>query len=347
MTVNLLSMLHTDDLPAYRAPKWLPGGNAQTIYPYLLNRASSICYRRERWELKDGDFIDVDWLDGKSEKPLVVILHGLEGGSRSHYVLSIMRLLQILQWRGAIIHFRGCSGYPNRLPRAYHAGDSAEIDWMLRKIVVGKQSVHNPRCYVVGVSLGGNALLKWLGEQGDQAREFVAGVVAVSTPIDLSAAGKALDSGFNRVYARHFLTTLKCKAVDKSKRFSGLLNIKAVMACNSLYEFDNLVTAPLHGFRDTEDYWQQSSSKQWLGHIQVPTLLINARNDPFLPEHALPTTAEISTFVSLDFPDQGGHVGFIHGVFPGKLEWLPTKIVHFFSRNCLDGSGIYVSDNLS
>lgn len=343
---DTLTMTEIDCFPAYRAPKWLLGGNAQTIYPYLLSRKLSVCYRRERWELEDGDFIDVDWLDGKPDKPLVVLLHGLEGGSHSHYALSIMRLLQVMRWRGAVIHFRGCSGYPNRLPRAYHAGDSAEIDSMMRRVVMTNRFVGNSRCYVIGVSLGGNALLKWLGEQGERAKAMVAGAVAVSTPVDLAAAGNTLDSGFNRIYTQHFLASLKRKAVDKNRCFPGLLDIKAVMACNSLYEFDNLVTAPLHGFRNTEDYWQQSSSKQWLNHIRVPTMLINARNDPFLPEHALPVTGDIAPFVSLEFPDQGGHVGFIHGTFPGKLEWLPKKILHFFLQDCSSGDGSNMSDSL-
>lgn len=346
MMADVLTMPEADRLLPYRAPKWLLGGNAQTIYPYLLNRRLPVYYRRERWELEDGDFIDVDWLDGQPDKPLVVLLHGLEGGSRSHYALSIMRLLQTMRWRGAVIHFRGCSGDPNRLPRAYHAGDSAEIDWMLHKVVVANHSVHDSRCYVIGVSLGGNALLKWLGEQGEQANELIAGAVAVSTPVDLAAAGNALDSGFNWVYTQHFLASLKRKVVDKNRHFPGLLDIKAVMECKSLYEFDNLVTAPLHGFRNTEDYWQQSSSKQWLSHIRAPTLLINARNDPFLPEHALPVASDISAFISLEFPDQGGHVGFIHGTFPGKLEWLPRKILHFFLQDCSSGNDSDTPDSL-
>src|SRR5690606_33392063 len=144
--------------------------------------------------------------------------------------------------------------------------------------------------------------------------------------------------GFNRVYTRHFLTSLKHKALSKNRQFPGLLDIRAVTACKTLYEFDNLVTAPLHGFRNTDDYWRQSSSKPWLTSVQVPTLLINARNDPFLPASVLPRQADVSSFVSLEFPEQGGHVGFMHGAFPGKLEWLPQRIVRFFSS--LDGSGV-------
>ncbi|HRQ05508.1 MAG TPA: alpha/beta fold hydrolase [Nitrosomonas halophila] len=331
--MNDLSLLASvEQLLPYTAPKWLPGGNAQTIYPYFLNTNPAISYRRERWELDDGDFIDIDWLDGRANKPLVVLLHGLEGSSRSHYALSIMHVLQTLNWRGAVVHFRGCSGSPNRLPRAYHAGDSAEIDGILRRMTGHDSAVsQHPPCYVVGVSLGGNALLKWLGEQGMQANKLIAGAVAVSVPLDLAAAGKALDAGFNRIYTQHFLVSLKRKVLDKHKRFPGLLDVQAVAACKTLYEFDNLVTAPLHGFRNTDDYWRKSSSKPWLGQIRVPTLLLNACNDPFLPAHVLPGQADVSSCVTLDFPAQGGHVGFMHGAFPGKLEWLPQRIMRFLS----------------
>lgn len=316
----------------YVAPPWLPGGHAQTIYPYLLARPV-IGYRRERWELDDGDFIDIDWLDNTSSAPLVVLFHGLEGSSGSHYVVSTMTLLRELGWRGAVVHFRGCSGSPNRLPRAYHAGDSTEIDLVLRRINAKNQrSGCKAPIYAVGVSLGGNALLKWLGEQGSQACQILNGVVAVSVPVDLAAAGKALASGFNLLYTRHFLDTLKRKALEKIDCFPGLLDPAAVAACSTLYEFDNLVTAPLHGFRNTEDYWDRSSSKPWLKHIEVPTLIINAINDPFMPAHALPRPTAVSSMVVLEFPDQGGHVGFLDSPFPGRLIWLPERIVSFFGE---------------
>lgn len=315
----------------YIAPKWLLGGNAQTIYPYFLNPSPKVAYQRERWELADGDFVDVDWLAGPSDKPLVVMFHGLEGGSRSHYSLSIMNQLREQNWRGAVIHFRGCSGQPNRLPRAYHAGDSMEIDWMLRRIV--HQCELQKSCiplYVIGISLGGNALLKWLGEQGDQVTSLITAAASVSAPLDLAAAGKALDAGFNQFYTRHFLSSLRRKALEKQKRFPGLLDARAIAAATSLYEFDNHVTAPLHGFRHTEEYWNKSSSKPWLRHIQVPTLVLNARNDPFMPAHVLPEREKVSSMVLLEFPEQGGHVGFMQGTFPGQLSWLPQRIIRFF-----------------
>ncbi|HJT52103.1 MAG TPA: alpha/beta fold hydrolase [Nitrosospira sp.] len=316
----------------YIAPRWLRGGHAQTIYPYLLPRPV-IGYRRERWELEDGDFIDIDWLDNPANAPLVVLFHGLEGSSGSHYVLSTMALLQKLGWRGAAVHFRGCSGSPNRLPRAYHAGDSTEVGSVLRRISTrNDQSSPNAPIYAVGASLGGNILLKWLGEQGSVACQILDGAVAVSVPVDLAAAGKSLASGFNLLYTRHFLGTLKGKALGKLDCFPGLFDSAAVAACRTLYEFDNLVTAPLHGFRNAEHYWESSSSKPWLIDIKVPTLIVNAVNDPFMPAYALPGKADVSSMVVLDFPDEGGHVGFLDSPFPGRLTWLPERIVSFFGE---------------
>lgn len=321
---------HCVSAKPYVAPTWLPGGNAQTIYPFLLSSLPLISYRRERWELDDGDFIDIDWLDNLVDSPLVVLFHGLEGGSCSHYARSIMGTLRDKGWRGVVVHFRGCSGSPNRLPRAYHAGDSEEIDWILRRICkLNKSPRSTTPIYAVGISLGGNALLKWLGEQGKQACNILDGAVTVSAPLDLVASGQALDSGFNRFYTRHFLSTLKQKAFEKYDRFPGLFDTAAVAACNTLYQFDNLITAPLHGFRDTDEYWSLSSSKPWLKYVQVPTLIINARNDPFMPEPVLPTPDNVSLAVTLEFPKQGGHVGFLNSPFPGKLTWLPGRIIEF------------------
>ena len=292
-------------------------------------------YQRERLELDDGDFIDIDWLDNSIDRPLVIMFHGLEGGSSSHYARSIMGLFQELGWRGAVVHFRGCSGTPNRLPRAYHAGDSEEIDRILHKIIEKNQSLgSNARLYVIGISLGGNALLKWLGEQGKKACHIIDGAVTVSVPLDLAAAGKALDSGFNRLYTQHFLGTLKKKVLKKLDDFPGLFDAVAVAKCTTLYQFDNLVTAPLHGFSNTDEYWALSSSKPWLKHIQVPTLVINARNDPFMPSSSLPAQTDVSCSVSLEFPAEGGHVGFLSSPFPGNLTWLPERVVRFFDNQC-------------
>ncbi|HRB29147.1 MAG: alpha/beta fold hydrolase [Nitrosomonas sp.] len=324
--------LHT--ISTYSPPIWLPGGNLQTIYPYAFKPVRLFQYRRERWELDDGDFVDVDWVDGAVHSPLVVFFHGLEGNSSSHYIVSTINSLKRHHWSSVVIHFRGCSGVPNRLPRAYHAGDSAEIEQMLQRVILQIGESRSPQpLFVVGVSLGGNALLKWLGEQNQRANSLVSRVAAISVPLDLAAAGVALDTGFNQVYTRHFLATLKRKAFYKLQQFPGLFDRQALKKCATIYDFDNLVTAPLHGFRDTDHYWRMSSSKQWLGKITVPTLIINACNDPFMPASVLPKQQEVSSKVTLEFPEHGGHAGFLQGTFPGRLDWLPERIFNFFNQS--------------
>lgn len=312
-------------LHRYSAPTWLPGAHAQTIWP-LLRKPAPPNYRRERWETPDGDFIDLDWIDGPGTAPLLVLFHGLEGSSRSHYARSLMHAVRQRRWRGLVVHFRGCSGEPNRLARAYHSGDSAEIDWILRRLD------SYPPLFAVGVSLGGNALLKWLGEQGVAASRLITAAAAISAPLDLAASDASLTRGVNRLYARHFLKRLIPKALAKLERYPGLYHADAVRGARSLRAFDDVVTAPLHGFRDAADYYARSSAKQFLAAIEVPTLLLNALNDPFLPAAALPGSSQMSASLTLETPNAGGHVGFVQGVFPGKLEWLPGRILAFFEQ---------------
>jgi predicted alpha/beta-fold hydrolase len=313
---------------AYRAPWWLPGGNAQTIYASLLAPVARTAVRRERWDTPDGDFVDVDRVDAPDGAPLLVLFHGLEGGSSSHYARALLAAARARGWRAALPHFRGCGGELNRLPRAYHSGDSDEIDWMLRRLA---REPGGP-LYAAGISLGGNALLKWLGERGDEAGTVVRAAAAVSAPVDLTAAGEALERGFNRVYTKNFLVTLKRKGAAKLARFPGLFDGPGVARSRTLREFDDLVTAPLHGFRDAADYWRRASAKPWLGRIRVPTLVVNARNDPFLPAASLPRGDEVSPQVTLEFPATGGHVGFVHGPFPGRYDWLPRRVAAFFDE---------------
>ena len=314
----------------YRAPAWLPGGHLQTIYPATCTPKPPVAYRRERWTSSDGDFVDVDFVDGQPGKPLVVLFHGLEGSSASHYARSLMAALQARGWSGAVPHFRGCSGEPNLTPRFYHSGDANEVDWIVRRL---HARAPGP-LFAAGVSLGGNALLRWLGESG-QGAGIVAAACAVSAPLDLAQGGKALGSGFNRLYTRMFLQTLKPKCLAKLERYPGLFDRDALLNARDLYAFDNVVTAPLHGYRDTDDYWDRASARHVLHEITVPTLVLNARNDPFLPGAHLPVSA--SRMVTLDYPDEGGPVGFPVGPFPGRIDWLPRKILHFFDAaapNC-------------
>ena len=310
----------------FQAPWWLTNAHLQTIYGAKLAHAPRLAFRRERWDTPDADFVDVDFIDGPPDAPWVHLYHGLEGSSNSPYARMLMSFVRDRGWRGSVFHFRGCSGEPNRLARAYHSGDSAEIAWSVRRIAgrVGPAPL-----YVAGVSLGGNALAKWLGEAGEDAR-FVARAAVISAPLDLMVAGDALGRGFARVYARHFLATLKVSALARLERFPGLYAADDVRRAGTLRDFDNVVTAPLHGFRDTDDYWTRASSKPHLPAIRVPTLVLNARDDPFMPAHALPGERDVSPHVTLEQPERGGHVGFVTGPFPGHIEWLSRRLLAFF-----------------
>lgn len=331
-------------LPAllpYRSPRWLSGGHAQTIYPYFLPRPK-IDYRRERVATDDGDFWDFDWLDGPAmpraalqpPAPVVVLFHGLEGGSDSHYARGLMAELAARGWRGVVAHFRGCSGAPNLLPRAYHSGDHEEIGNMLR--AVRGRIEPDAALHAVGVSLGGSALLNWVGRAGAAASGTLTRVVTVSVPLDLTVAGIAIGQGLNRIYTAHFLHTLKPKALAISARF-GILDAGRIRAVRTMWQFDDVVTAPLHGFRGADDYWARASSKPWLARVAIPTLVLNARNDPFIPASSLPGPREVSRSVMLEQPAGGGHAGFMTGPAPGRIDWLPRRIVAFLD-GIRDGS---------
>ncbi len=311
----------------YRAPRWLPGGHLQTLYPYFALRRAPPPLRRERVDTPDGDFIDFDWLDGPEDAPLVVLFHGLEGCSRSHYATALLQHLRTRAWRGVVAHFRGCSGEPNRLARAYHSGDADEIDWMLRRL---RRHGRSPM-FAVGVSLGGNALLKWLSREGAGAGALLDAAAAVSAPVDLMAAGHRLGRGFNRLYALHFLRTMKRKSLGKLARFPGLFHRERIARARSLHAFDDAYTAPVHGFRDVGDYWTRASSKPELGRIGLPTLIVHAHNDPFLPGSHLPPRAALPDCVVCEITGGGGHAGFATGPFPGNLDWLPVRLLRHFS----------------
>ena len=314
--------------PPYRAPGWLPGGHAQTIWPLLI-KGPLPRYRRERWDTPDGDFIDLDFVDGTAGAPCVVLFHGLEGSSRSHYARRLMHTVQQRGWHGVVVHFRGCSGEPNRLPRAYHSGDSQEIDWILHRL----RARGDPALFAAGVSLGGNALLKWLAEQGHAASGVIDAAAAVSAPLDLAAANLALSSGFNLVYARHFLRTLVPAARAKDRRFPGRIDMARAQAARTMGEFDDAVTAPLHGFLGVDDYYAKSSAGPLLATIETPALLLHAANDPFLPAAALPHPDKLPAAVTLEIHRHGGHVGFVHGPLPGRIDWLPQRLLAHFAAH--------------
>ncbi len=316
---------------SYRAPRWLPGGHLQTIWSARLARpAVRPPVRRERWSTPDGDFIDVDFAGSASpEAPMLVLFHGLEGDIDSHSSLAFADEAVRRGWAFALPHFRGCSGELNLAPRAYHSGDHEEIGWILGRLRAGRAAPLR----VAGISLGGNALMRWAQEAGESAAATVSAVAAVCSPLDLAAAGRAIGQGFNRLaYTRMFLATMKPKALAKWAQHPGLFDRDRVRAARTLHAFDDAFTAPLHGFTSVEDYWARASAKPHLKRLRIPALLLNARNDPFVPAASLPGPADVAPGVELWQPAQGGHVGFAHDAFPGRLQALPRAVVDWLAR---------------
>ena len=322
----------------FRAPRWLPGGHAQTIWPVFFSRrfdGPPPRYRRERWDTPDGDFIDVDWLDRERARdndpaPLLVLFHGLEGSSSSHYAQAFAAEARRRGWLYAVPHFRGCSGEVNHAPRAYHSGDHAEVGWMLARV----RAMHAGPIVAVGISLGGNALLRFAEEAGAAAAERVRAVAAISAPLDLAAGGRAIGRGFGRqVYTRMFLRTMKKKALIKLRQHPGLFDAAALRAARDLRDFDQTFTGPLHGFTGADDYYARSSAKAHLHRIRIPALVLNAKNDPFLPAAALPRADEVGPCVTLWQPAHGGHVGFAEGRWPGQIKTLPRRVLDWLDAH--------------
>lgn len=298
---------------------WLPGPHAQTIWPYLLRRLPNVARRRERLELPDGDFLDLDW-NGDSRGPLAVVLHGLEGSSRSHYAAGIMHALRLHGWRSVLLHFRGCSGTPNRLARGYHAGETGDLDYVVREL---RQREPSTSLAVIGYSLGGNVLLKWLGEQGAQAP--IIGAVAVSVPFTLANAAVRLNSGVSRLYQWSLLRRLRTSLRDKWRSQGQDDGVAMLDSLRSLREFDDRVTAPLHGFAGADDYYARCSSRDFLQKIRIPTLILQARDDPFMTPDGLPDPRELSSCVDYELTDTGGHVGFVSGTSPWRARYYPEE----------------------
>ena len=308
-------------LPAYRPPFWLHGGHLQSIWPKLV-RIGSPAYRRELLPDSLGATeVAYDFVDGKRpDAPLLMLFHGLECSSASHYARALMFAAQRHGWHGVVAHFRSCGGVENRAPVFYHSGDSAEVTHML-------QLMHSryPRIFAVGISLGGNALAKYLAEQGSRAIPQAAAVV--SAPLDLTAASHRLERGLSKMlYAPYFLRSLLPKAAACAARFPKI-DAAAVQAAANLTDFDNAFTAPVHSFADAADYYRRASAKPLLHQIAVPTLILNALNDPFIPAESLPQASDVSPSVTLLQPEYGGHAGF-----PGTadLDWLPDTVLRYF-----------------
>ena len=309
---------------------WTPGGQLQTLIPTLVGRYLQPLtppWQRSRMDTPDGDFVDVDWASGAQAEtaPRLILFHGLEGSSSSHYARAFAAAALSRGWSVAVPHFRGCSGEINRAPRAYHAGDHAEVGWLLSELT---RSPCGP-VYALGVSLGGNALLNWAARASEQAPlpTPLEALCALCPPLSLAACGDAIDQGINqRIYGSYFLRSMKAKARQKESQYPGLFDLAAVEAATTLREFDHHFTAPVHGFQGVEDYWHRASSGPLLGKIAHRTLAVNALNDPLVPAWSLTPEQNCSPSMTLWRPRDGGHVGFGRGgqlAFPHRiLDWL-------------------------
>jgi len=294
----------------------------QTLWPFLFRRTPRVALRRERLELPDGDFLDLDWT-ANDDGPVVLVLHGLEGSSDSKYARGLLKAVHERGWRGAVMHFRGCSGAPNRLLRSYHSGETGDLAYVVD--LLRRREPETP-LHVVGYSLGGNVLLKWLGEAGKRAP--IDSAVAVSVPFVLAESARRLARGFSRVYQwvllRQLRASVMAKLVYRPLPFDG----RMLAGLRSFREFDEHVTAPLHGFAGADDYYERSSSRQYLKGIEIPTLVIHARDDPFMTETAIPQDGELSPAIELELCANGGHVGFVGGEWPWvPAYWLEGRIL--------------------
>ncbi|MBI3994525.1 MAG: hydrolase [Nitrospirae bacterium] len=322
---------YDERVDGFRPAWWLRGAHGQTVWRRLFGGGPEPSYRRERFETSDGDFVDLDWFDSENQtgdRPLVVVLHGLEGSSRSNYVIGLLREADRRGWDGVAMNFRSCSGELNRRPRFYHSGETGDLDEVLSSLTARRPG---RSIGLVGTSLGGNVLLKWLGEHGENVPASVRAAVAVSVPFDLAAAAYRIDHGLSRIYGQVFLRTLKEKASAKAGLYPGLLDAVEVAAIRSFAVFDDRVTAPLHGFSSGQDYWKRASATPGLGGIRKPTLLINASDDPFLPSACLPRDAVArSPWLTAEFTRRGGHAGFVEGGRPGAVSyWVDRKAMIF------------------
>lgn len=309
---------------------WLPTGDLQSLWPYFFRKKYPLNTRRERFELIDGDFLDADWVGSDDETlPIVIVLHGLEGSIDSHYTNAILYKIMKTGWRGLIIHFRGCSGQPNRLDHSYHAGQTSDIFNVLSII---KNREPNSKYAAVGYSLGGNVLLKWLGEM--HTRTPLLAAVSVCAPLELKIAADEIQHGRSYYYQQWFIRHMRKSIKNKYKTKKAPIRIDNIKQWKTFQEFDENITAPLHGFKNALDYYESASSYKHLINIKNPTLIIQSRNDPVVSEKIIPHAEETSEMVKIETHKSGGHLGFVCGKIPGFPKyWLENRIIHFLKQH--------------
>lgn len=320
---------------SFKPAWWLRGPHLQTIWPTFMRLPVKLAIRRERVDLPDGDFLDVDWVDFDKNAPIVIVLHGLEGSINSPYSKGILKALKKSGICSAFMHFRGCSEDINRFDRSYHSGKTEDLAYLVSVI---ESRFPKRKIGALGYSLGGNVLLKWLGETGDKNPLKCA--AAVSVPYLLNCAVDRLNKGISKIYQRHLISSQKRKFYARAKKYNSSVDLAMMKKLNTFREFDDKITAPLNDFADAQDYYYKSSSRQYLNKIQIPTLLIHAKNDPFMKPDVIPEEDELSEYVNLELSQHGGHVGFISGRIPGYSEyWLERRIPKHFLKLCQDRKG--------
>ncbi|MGB0708385.1 MAG: hydrolase [bacterium] len=314
---------------------WLPEAHSQTLWNARVRRVPSVNLLEETLELPDQDFLEWFWLrdtyEAPAESPTILILHGLEGCARSNYVQDLMRQLGSLGWRVVVMQYRNCGEKPNRLAQSYHAMRWQELDWTVENL---RGRFPEAPIGVVGFSIGGSILLNWLGQN---EIKHIATACAISVPYKLAPCADRLNQGFSKIYQTYLMGRLKRSAVRKGdllKDALGLSDLSQINKLNTLWEFDDLLTAPLHGFKNVHDYYEKASCRQYLKSVQVPTLLVHALDDPFMVPEVVPQASELSGLIQTAFVPVGGHVGFVSGSFPGKeWSWLSQIVPNFFETN--------------
>lgn len=324
LTVNAMdntSMSMNHFKPAW----WLPNSHLQTLWPVFCRRSiKDLPLKRERVELPDGDFIDLDWA-GSGKGPLVLVLHGFEGSIESHYSKGLLRAICEQGWRGVFMHFRGCSGEPNRLSRSYHSGETDDVAAVVKII---REREPDTLLAAIGVSLGGNILLKWLGET--KQKSPLKAAIAISVPFELYKAVLRIQHGLSRAYQWYFLKCVCDRLTQKSQKVPSTFDPSLLSQLHTMFEFDDKVTAPLHGFTDVHEYYATVSSRRYLRDVRVPTLILHAKDDPFMTEDMIPKPQELSKHIKLELTETGGHVGFVSGKYPWRPEyWLEQRIPLF------------------
>lgn len=314
---------------SFKPAWWLANAHAQTLYPTLTRHLPTPIDSRERFELPDGDFVDLSWaVNGlASHSPVVVLLHGLGGDDNSTYAVGLLQAFNRFGWRGVLMHFRGASQEPNRLARAYHSGDTGDVDCLLRALAIREPRTKKA---IVGVSMGGNVLLKWLGEQGSQS--LVQAAAAISVPFQLGLVADRVNQGFSRIYQAYLLRSLRRVFTRKLELHADSLPpaVKNIDSLRCFWTFDDKVTAPLHGYTNVHAYYREASSRQYLTDIKTPTLIVHALDDPFMTPDALPRANELSNDITFELSRKGGHVGFITGRVPGvPVYWLDERVPLF------------------